>query len=583
MNKLTFFSLFAILSFYACEKESVLTSSEFYESYVAESVTFTVDRTLFLEGGQPINMEAYVFSDIGEQLPNVPLRYVVNVKDTLEGNTFTPKVTGTYKIFAITADGVRSKLIDISAVMAADFDNTFGFSFDFLQLKTDRSLQYVEGEPPINFQINFREQFLSQRFQNTNVKYIINGDTTENTSFIPNSTGTQEVYAITAQGLKSNKMLIKSVVSTDLESFDLQYNGIDYLTTNPWSFSGQFSPLVVANGVTNSFSFNEQMSLFVDGQKQDTWSTLNFVDAGVKRVHFEFKNLRSQEQLITVRAKKDYESVELPIIFHFYKQDDLVNEQLIQFELNRANRLFNAETISATDITVKSDNPNKVNTNIKFYLADRAPSGDLLEKKGIHIIESGNSETTTFSDIVEIGRQNYWDPNHYLNIYVGEGDWSGNGSFNPAGLGGFARLLIKEQAGSSTVNSEPLEPYFNSIFLNGNLSGNVLAHEIGHVLNLHHNFSRGCTNEGDYVKDTYAYTWDSNGPITPKFEESCEEKKFTKSNVMDYGGTGTTFTYGQRERLHTLIEHGLFIPSPKNRMKPIRQHISEVLETTHQF
>ena len=104
--------------------------------------------------------------------------------------------------------------------------------------------------------------------------------------------------------------------------------------------------------------------------------------------------------------------------------------------LAEVNRLFNEPR------TFIEENSNKVKTYISFKLADSAPQGSTLTAPGVHVIVNGESNTP-LDQLNQIARNNYWDPNKYINIYVAKGDYRAitGGEFNPGGWANFAPIL----------------------------------------------------------------------------------------------------------------------------------------------
>ena len=190
----------------------------------------------------------------------------------------------------------------------------------------------------------------------------------------------------------------------------------------------------------------------------------------------------------------------MPVIVH------LVGGELsrtVEESLDEVNEILNNPNLSASTI----ENPNKVQTYISLYPASVDTLGNLLPTPGLNSIPLSQAKNLDLEFLTDLARENYWDPNKYINIYLVDGDYSEltGGEFNPAGWANFASSLTVETPGLNTISSEPNQIIFNAIFQNNNMSGDVIAHEFGHLLNLHHNFSQACLLFGDYLEDTYSY------------------------------------------------------------------------------
>lgn len=250
-------------------------------------------------------------------------------------------------------------------------------------------------------------------------------------------------------------------------------------------------------------------------------------------------------------------------MFHFINTSSFVDN--VDLLIHRANDLL-FTTYEANSY----ENPNKVNIQIEFYLANSDPQGNFLVQPGVDIIRKGDRDNS-LSIVWNVALNNYWNPNQYLNVYIVRGDFSSiaQGAFNPGGWANYATLLNYELPGAPVVDEEPEVPFFNSIFLNNNLKTGAFLHEFGHIMTLYHNFDHACQNDGDYLADTYAYNIDT--------DQHCDQFRQISSNIMDYKSLKSVFTYDQGERIRKAMEHGLFIPSPKNMKKNKSSFDSQVI------
>ena len=428
----------------------------------------------------------------------------------------------------------------------------------YLNIYADKDF-YVVNDAPITLSSEVLTTFFDT-LRYVPVTYIANNDTLPSNTFAPSNNGRYTIKGVLPNGVISNILRVEAFDESDVERLKLQHNGVNYLTNNAWSFSGDFRQLVVIDGKEFELTQNEDIKLLLNGVAQDKKGGFQFEQAGEYDFSFKLGSLSSNIEKLYVREKKQFDEVVLPVVFHFINTDNY--KSLAPGLISATNRLFSNTGISSVDVLRGGDNANKVNTYVKFSLASTAPAGESLDGPGIHVIQAGNG-TITLSRMQQLARENYWNPNKYINIFVG----AGNG-WAFAGNAQLATLLGVELAGAPSVDTEPNDPIYNRVFLNANgggMSVGTLAHELGHLLGLHHMFEVGCSLEGDYVTDTYAYN-NPNGAFL-NVTEDCLGNSFSKDNLMDYGGVERVFTYGQRERVRLVIDKGLFIPTPTNILK----------------
>ena len=430
------------------------------------------------------------------------------------------------------------------------------YSSDDIYLTSDRDV-YIIGENPILFIPQVRDE-LNNVLPNVKPKIVVEGDTLESYEFTPTTSGQLRAFAILPNGLKSNSVRINSITEQDVSSITLKYDGVPELTTNPWS---------IMRGFEQKIKLNSGKEYVLEGEvypiKSESLSfplDKDYIEIpGMHDFYFNLGTLQSNVITLDVRDKKAFDQVELPVVYHFINASNLTGG--VNTSIRETNRLFNEPRF---DI---EENSNKVNTFISFTLATTDPNGAILSQPGVHVISDGNGQIS-LDQFLETARNNYWDPNKYINIFVASGDFSAitGGDFNPGGWANFAPILQESLPGMFVLDEEPSTPFYNAVHLNGSMNASLLAHEIGHLLSLFHNFHTGCSSShGDFVYDTYHYDRTFNG------DENCfGYKNLRKSNIMDYGGSGTIFTYGQRERLQLMMQHGLFIPTPNN-IKKVRK------------
>lgn len=260
-----------------------------------------------------------------------------------------------------------------------------------------------------------------------------------------------------------------------------------------------------------------------------------------------------QKQYITVPGAplKAAGLVVLPVVFHIINENptaytDAAVQAALQ-ELNDAYATTGAFTGGRTD------------TKIQFCLAKTAPDGG--KTNGIvrtHSYLTDFDNEMEGGDLTALGR---WDPTRYVNIWVVTDIKSEY--MQDFECGTWTRLKMGGYAGAG-----------GDIVVAG-LSVSLLAHEMGHYLNLAHTFAnRDCKNDdclvdGDMVCDTPPEKTITGGYSCAVPQNSCSSDTLSgftvdvpdlPDNFMDYGqGTGCvlSFTAGQAARMHAFIEVAL--------------------------
>ncbi|MBS0028185.1 gliding motility-associated C-terminal domain-containing protein [Chitinophaga sp. 22321] len=243
--------------------------------------------------------------------------------------------------------------------------------------------------------------------------------------------------------------------------------------------------------------------------------------------------------------------VTLPVVIHIVNEDpDAYSDADVAESIKILNDAFSA---SGTFAGGRSD------TKIQFCLARTAPDGG--RTTGILRVRSYLSDYDVDMEGDKITVLGAWDRSRYVNIWVVSDIRSeymqefSCGNWTRLKMGGYA------SAGGDVVVA--------------GLGVTVLAHEIGHYLNLAHTFAnRDCKNDdclkdGDMVCDTppektitggYACTAPPNSCSTDTLSGFTIDVPDLPDNFMDYGyGDGCIlgFTPGQAERMHNFIATAL--------------------------
>lgn len=281
-------------------------------------------------------------------------------------------------------------------------------------------------------------------------------------------------------------------------------------------------------------------------------------------IHAQIVAYGTKSNVLKIYSREDVamETETLPIIFHIVHNGDPVGStdnrsaSDVQNELTRLNNAY-----ANTHRTNLTKSMNAVDSYIQFELASKDPDGAILDEMGIHRMQVITDEFETFGDEAnELMFDNMWDPDQYLNVFVLNVDDNFSFAFFPT-------LFSETLPGVTTTTDVNFKlNYYYGIMFNNNHFGSynsVLAHEIGHYLALEHTWvSEGSTScfNSDHVNDTQDYV-NTASSLDGDFRFDCEDKRFLSTNFMDYNaGNYNSFTYDQRERMHTVSDHALFFP-----------------------
>ncbi|MEM6380366.1 MAG: M43 family zinc metalloprotease [Bacteroidota bacterium] len=455
---------------------------------------------------------------------------------------------------------------------ACNESSEIGPSFIFLNV--DKTLALDEGDQiTMTTTLQDADRNPLEGFELT---YFANGQELNGPIFRPTMAGN---YALTARynEIESQPVNVRVVnLEQDVEELILEYKGNPYLTTNPWSASGDFS--FTAKIADQLFPLpTENIDLLLDGTPTTQLGAFLFDEAGTYTFQATLNSFTSNEVELEVRAEKDYDMVTIPIIFHDYGAD--MSNQLMAELLDTLNRSFSSTTLSLGRVLRGELNPNAVDCKIQFVLANDPPPDRSTNGAGLNVVPTPEGEFTppTLEEFKALEADNNWDPSRYINIWMSPGYDFDFPSIRPnaSGGGGGARGLAYSpyiEAGFSlpglpTIFEDPRDPDPGSLshavlVRSGSVLGehpDYLVNRVAYYLGLFDVMTFDCEFDGDYCVDTPAPNLSiSIGPFNEATD--CDGELFFMTNHMSIGRRYTHFTYDQRERLHFVLEHGIFRP-----------------------
>ncbi len=334
------------------------------------------------------------------------------------------------------------------------------------------------------------------------------------------STGCEDDDSI-VKGIPENIRYLS--LSHNSSSATIVINNVNVLTLKITAYDANKKEIFLPGSQTNGFIKIEAS----DGQVLDY--PYEFKPSREGTYSFRIKGLSDEATLnglIEVKAILEikHAQVTLPVIFHYITNDEVTanKKEELKIELEQ-----NLSRINMSFGNLRgSKDPNGSNAYIQFSLAEKNPEGDLLEVKGLDIVTIntptiGSLDDTKWIDIAYDG--NFWFPKKYINIWVGKTD------------DGLSWAFLPELSPSSS----PFPNYPYGVYLNATAfhdrESDVLAHELGHILNLLHVFDETCSTQGDLCADTWHFKLNTVGIIlsNSKSVKSCGGQEFIRNNYMD--------------------------------------------------
>lgn len=243
--------------------------------------------------------------------------------------------------------------------------------------------------------------------------------------------------------------------------------------------------------------------------------------------------------------------------------------------------------------------------NLEFVMAKEDPDGNRMEEPGVNRTKMSNTiiNPSSFMASKDSKYLNLiWDPDRYLNIVLyrfndksivgiaqfpffvapdgleGADTWTGGTvtqqNLNRPQCVSINNLYIYKDDGDNLLTPE--HPKGEDVYIPA-----TIAHEIGHYLGLHHVFSDSSVNpclDTDYCTDTKNYDriaynqliYNAGLSLYENLDfyitrTACDDGSvFTSDNIMDYSiSYFNRFTAQQVKRIRYTLEHGAFVPGPK--------------------
>ena len=279
----------------------------------------------------------------------------------------------------------------------------------------------------------------------------------------------------------------------------------------------------------------------------------------------------------------------IPVVFHLLEYDPTITNAEVENAVASLNNAYSHSQNNPAGVDY-SVGTRGVDTKIEFCLAQRAPDGGLTN--GIVRWRTDYENMDVDLEDAKLKTQGQWDPRYYLNIWVLahldtelEQSYTGTTWWDrETGLGGYS-------GGPGGIVGP--EAKTDGVIVAG-MGSALLAHEIGHYMDLAHTFAGNCANDdclvdGDGICDTppdvskagcNQNTCDtdtlsnySNGIFTTDVPDMT-------SNFMDYSSCPNEFTQGQADKMLFVIDNhriNLAVEAPSNNdacLKPCSEDFS---------
>ena len=305
----------------------------------------------------------------------------------------------------------------------------------------------------------------------------------------------------------------------------------------------------------NGDALDGEYDVYINKENLGMINSFNPNEVGRYQVYVKANDKVSETLDVSVRAPISYTQKERLVIFHIVHDGEPIGEgtniakEMIDYQMSLLEATFGQSNVLTG---------NSHYTYIDFELATHDPLGNELNEPGINRLQRPSSQSTIlFEDWMW---NHYWDPNYYINVWVGEtGNGFSWGIYPTIPCNGDLQL-----DGIDCSNNEIPNHGIEGIALNiNNLYPEnwVFPHEMGHYFGLFHVFELDiCDFDVDYCGDTrqYGSLRYLNG-ATNNQRTSCKGFNYISYNIMDYWNQpngSRDLTYDQTERIRYIIDHG---------------------------
>lgn len=245
----------------------------------------------------------------------------------------------------------------------------------------------------------------------------------------------------------------------------------------------------------------------------------------------------------------------IPVVFHIVHMcgpENITKAQIDQ-ALDELNKDFNAQNSDLSVLSGTAFDTTVANINLEFKLAEIDPNGNAtngITRTKSFVSYNGTSHETKLKKMIQ------WDRSKYLNVWI----------VNSTGGSGYAQYPSTTDGNSAYLDGIVIS--HNYLGTTGAASNNnrphILAHEVGHWLNLQHTWGDdddgypvalgkaiNCSYDDD-VEDT-PNTIGNNFEVCPNAPISHCGSEDNFFNMMDYG-CEVMFTEDQKDRMEATLE-----------------------------
>ncbi|GJM36174.1 MAG: hypothetical protein DHS20C18_51750 [Saprospiraceae bacterium] len=255
------------------------------------------------------------------------------------------------------------------------------------------------------------------------------------------------------------------------------------------------------------------------------------------------------------------EVVTIQVVVHvvYFLPIENISDAQIQSQIDVLNEDFRLQNANANIVTLPEFASKMADMEIEFQLADTDPDGQptngitrthtLIPNIALKLL--GNLRLICYT---ELGGQDAWCPDRYLNIWVGK---------FPVGFAGDTSFPGQDEPEEDGVRIDPYHFGRTGIALAPFNLGRTLTHEIGHYFDLQHTWGNCITDDG--IEDTPWQKSPYSGCPSGWNYYSCDSRDMYV-NYMDYTDDAcmAMFTLEQKQRLMATLNgprSGLLTPT----------------------